>query len=619
MPGDKKHHTEKFRSCVEKVIASGKSEDSAYAICTTSLQEAGEPIFEAAEMHHLHLLGATGRARTEMHDGREYLVVPVVALMEGVIHAVNAANPEFVPAATLQRAAASWNGRPCVLGHPVKAGKQCSANDPAILDAHAIGKIFNSRVEGTKLLQEAWIEKAKAKRLHPDMMLLLEGGKPVEVSVGAFVLTDDKAGEYNGKRYNASWLETTGDHLAFLPGGRGACSGEMGCGAHRAAEDGHLMHLVTAEAIEPINLDLPYATFTTLEGKSLDDRIAAVNRAVDKQWGNASSGVSSFTYAMQVFDDRVIVKKDDKTFSVSYTMKNGEVVFGESTEVKQAWVAARTKMEDCPACKGSGNANGNPCEACDGEGEIRAASITTLLGARNSEKDSKIIQAVHDHAMFLGAKCERTNLKMLAAADTPQLRAACGCKGDSMSMTKEKRAELIAALVTDKYSGFKEGDEPFLETATDARLEEFKAAAETHKGDAETRTKLENDHRNAAAKLKVAEEKLKVAEEKPTKEQWLEAAPPEIKALLDRQAQQETEQRDALVKQLKGLGANTEDELKSMPIPQLQTLARYAKFEQPDFSGRGIPVPRDAGEKEDFTPPDPYAAGIKALQSKTVN
>ncbi|HXK40230.1 MAG TPA: hypothetical protein VJ837_05345, partial [Candidatus Paceibacterota bacterium] len=49
MPGNKKHHTDKWRSCVEKVMADGHDESSASAICTTSLQNAGQEIFRDAQ------------------------------------------------------------------------------------------------------------------------------------------------------------------------------------------------------------------------------------------------------------------------------------------------------------------------------------------------------------------------------------------------------------------------------------------------------------------------------------------------------------------------------------------------------------------------------------------
>jgi hypothetical protein len=120
-------------------------------------------------------------------------------------------------------------------------------------------------------------------------------------------------------------------------------------------------------------------TFLSLEGASLDERIAAVYRAVDKKWnpqGDVAPVVSanSYTGVEKVFDDHVIIRRGDKTFSASYTLKDGEVTIGEPTEVKQTWVAAAyKKMKECHECKGTGTVKGNPCEACDGNGEMRAA------------------------------------------------------------------------------------------------------------------------------------------------------------------------------------------------------------------------------------------------------
>lgn len=358
MPGDKKHHTDKFRRCVEQVMNKGHEESSAYAICTTSLQNAGEPVFEAAEeteeevrtlesgeARTLHLLGATGAVRREELAGKKYLVVPVVALMEGVIHAVNADTPEFVSGEVLRRAASSWIGKPVTLGHPAKAGKQCSASDAVIRKDSGIGVIWKSEYleDGKKLYQEAWVEEEKAKKLHPALYESLSAGGREEVSVGAMVVTNAVGGDYRGKKYKGAWLETSGDHLAFLPGGRGACSCEMGCGTHRAAA-----HRVTDDGLEPEVAQ----SFLTLEGKSLDERISMVQQAVDK-W-NAATGAGAvevarpptYAYARQVFDDRVIISVGDKTFSVPYSVKDGEVKFeGEPTEVRQAWVALAVNSE----------------------------------------------------------------------------------------------------------------------------------------------------------------------------------------------------------------------------------------------------------------------------------
>lgn len=524
MPG-RPHHSEKMKSCVDKLIASGKEEDSAYAICTASLQDAGEPIFEGAaagsveealnlteirqaggpgsgnfghsgrkgevggsgegggaergsrnytgmtgeakldkdaqsigkdkpagfvntdrsltksdlqkahfttkEMSKLKMhspavfndaarIGAEGhnahsfleeinnyvepidrmawvaghqygreegersarrgykervledgegevppmrefmlrgallanKGHIEMYDGREHLVVPVIALMEGVIHAVNASTPEFVPRSTLVRAAHTWNGRAIMLGHPVKDGSQISANDPKVLMEHGIGTIFNTRVEGTKLLCDAWIDLEKAERLGAnDMIKSLRAGEPIEVSVGAFVLTDAKSAEFNGKPYKAVWREATGDHLALLPGGRGACSIEMGCGTCRAAQafdvtDNGLKEIVKHEV----------ANFSTLEGEPLDERIHHVQRAIDKQNAEASKTAQSmYNYVRAIYDDHVVVCRDDKMFSVPYSMKDGEVVFDDSAavEVKQEYVPATAKPRTACGCQGN--------------------------------------------------------------------------------------------------------------------------------------------------------------------------------------------------------------------------------------------------------------------------
>lgn len=355
------------------------------------------------EIRELHLLGATGQVHTEMLNGREHLVVPVVALMEGVIHAVNAQTPEFVPLEVLKKGAASWDGKPVTLGHPRKDGKHCSANDPTVIASHGIGFIRKSRVEGKKFLCEALIDKLRTKELHADMYARLLDGDSEEVSVGALVITDKTAGEFNGRAFQSSWIETSGDHLAFLPGGRGACSLEMGCGTHRAA----VAHLVTAEGfkmdpIEEYMLGLPGCfAFTVLEEASLTERIYAVENAVRNAWNDPPS---PYAYTHAVFDDYVIVRKGEETWRVPYTVdKDGDVSLGTATKVKMAYVAA-SEFEACSVCQGKDKS----CKTCEGKGQIRAAA-----GSRYSAPDKKMIQAVHDHAMVLGATCDRANHKTL--------------------------------------------------------------------------------------------------------------------------------------------------------------------------------------------------------------
>lgn len=181
-----------------------------------------------------------------------------------------------------------------------------------------------------------------------------------------------------------------------------------------------------------------------------------------------------------------------------------------------------------------------------------------------------------------------------------------------------EKAEMIAALVTDKFSGFKEGDEAVLEACSDARLEEFRAASAARQVDASRFTKLEGEHRNTTARLKVAEDRIKALEAPLTEEDFRARAPENIKAILEERAAEEATYRSSLISGLKDLGVKTEEELKKTSTEDLETLAAFARVEVPDFSGRGLPKERrDAADRSavNYAPPDPYKAGIEQMQA----
>jgi len=188
-------------------------------------------------------------------------------------------------------------------------------------------------------------------------------------------------------------------------------------------------------------------------------------------------------------------------------------------------------------------------------------------------------------------------------------------------MEKATRAEVIAALVTDRFSGFKEGDEAILEAASDARLEEFRAASDSRKSNANAFSRLETEHRNVTARLKVAEDRVRASEAELSEEEFLERAPAKIKTLMQAVKAEEDQTRASIISQLKDLGADTEAELKKKSTEDLKTLAKYARVDVPDFSGRALPKDRSEDAADTYAPPDPYAAGLKAMQaaSKAIN
>ncbi len=431
-----------------------------------------------AEARTLHLLGATGQVRTEMVGKVEHLVVPVVALMEGVIHAVNAETPELVPLDMLVKSAESWNGKPVTLGHPKRNGKQCSAQDDGVIASVGLGTIRNSRVEGTKLLMEALIESAKAKRLDPDMYQRLAEGGTEEVSVGALVVTNKLPGIFGTKKYMASWVAGDGDHLAFLPGGRGACSVEMGCGTHRAAMRVCADHLeddvdsiidpetlrclrdipqsardkMSASDFAGPNESFPISTQADVDaaahliGKAADPeavkrKIIAISKrkglTVPAAWQSMKAAAATpedaeeqaelIAYqSMRSAWDAADPQWDQISTLIDALISDETDDPTETPEEEDAEEQVESARIDsirmlCSAMMGvlSGLSGMTYGSALRDDDYTRMMEMKAAAGARHSKQDASVIQQMHDHTMALGAACDRGNMKM--AEEKPTL------------------------------------------------------------------------------------------------------------------------------------------------------------------------------------------------------
>lgn len=363
---------------------------------------------------HVHLIGATGAVRVGMLEGREHIVVPVIALIEGVIHAVNASTPELVPLASLATAPQGWNGRPLMFGHPTRDGRQISANDPEVLAAYSFGRVFNAGLNGKKLTMEAWIDPVKAAAIGGQAMLdRIRANQMVEVSVGAFVTTEDGEGTHNGKRYLATWKEIVPDHLAFLEHKKGACSIEMGCGSSRHAE------LVAAEEYEPLDDEavieaLLDHTEPTVIVVSVDGKV--VKEAVMEALSPLSDKSEVMDVGMRVAVNKPGHVAHGKRGKITKSADNGYTVMsGEHMVGIFAPSELKTMTVETP--------------------QTVAAKVEMLLKAASYETPSDetpsyaVIRAMLDHAADSYAEISDLVDDLMAAeedetADTPELKAA---------------------------------------------------------------------------------------------------------------------------------------------------------------------------------------------------
>jgi len=180
------------------------------------------------EQLHINIQASNYTLTKKKHEGKEYLLVPVTMMVEGVHHGNQ--GPIFHSIDELGKIPDSWNGIPIVINHPQKDGHAISANIPEVLAESAVGVIFGTFVEDTKLKATAWLEEAKVKIVCPELLDILTEGDPMEVSVGVFTDYDETAGTWNDEDYTKVAINHRPDHLAILPKMVGACSLADGCG-----------------------------------------------------------------------------------------------------------------------------------------------------------------------------------------------------------------------------------------------------------------------------------------------------------------------------------------------------------------------------------------------------
>lgn len=165
--------------------------------------------------------------RLETLNGRQYIVVPVTMMVEGVHNGSH--GPLLHTAEELGKIPESWNGIPVTVGHPQVDGNAVPANSPEILENWAVGIVFNAEMNGSKLKAEAWLEVERL-ALHENLNARINNGEIIEVSVGVFSEDEMVEGSWNNEPYVAVARNLRPEHLALLPTQTGACSVADGCG-----------------------------------------------------------------------------------------------------------------------------------------------------------------------------------------------------------------------------------------------------------------------------------------------------------------------------------------------------------------------------------------------------
>ena len=260
--------------------------------------------------------------RLETLEDKEYVVVPMVILTEGVHN--GSSGPLYYPPEELQKTPVAWNHKPVVVYHPTMNGEPLSASEPHIINSRRVGLMLNTRWEGGKLKSEAWLDRIKADKVDARIMASVDNQESMELSTGVFIDVDKTPGNWNGEAYVGIARNFRADHLALLPDQVGACSLEDGAGLLRNVEKAGLWP----------SLKKFLASIGVTNAISHNQITKKLSEALKKRF-NPSDAPGANIWIEEVYDDEVVysVGMDSKFWRLEYTMEGDKITLsGDAPE-----------------------------------------------------------------------------------------------------------------------------------------------------------------------------------------------------------------------------------------------------------------------------------------------
>ncbi len=271
----------------------------------------------------------TGVTRNDTMDGKDYLVAPMIMVVEGILE--GSSGPMYYPASELAKTPAVWNMKPVVVDHPQRNGYGISACDPDIIKNRGVGLIMNTVFEDGKLKAEAWIDIDKAKIVDNRIIEAIENKAVMELSTGLFTDNESKEGEFNGVAYSSIARNYRPDHLALLPDSIGACSVEDGAGFLRLneAHDGIIIDVTTFASDErEYVLKNDNGTIEKISSHMIDLIKNEISHS--DVWSLLSSLLRADNedfWIDEVFDSFFIYIDDGVLYKQSYSINDGQATF----------------------------------------------------------------------------------------------------------------------------------------------------------------------------------------------------------------------------------------------------------------------------------------------------
>lgn len=261
--------------------------------------------------------------RLDTLEGRQFTVVPMVILTEGV-HC-GSMGPILYPKDELSKTPEVWNHKPIVVYHPTMNGQGVSACDPTIINSRKVGVMLNTRFEDGKLKSEAWIEAGRANQVDERIMTAVDNNEMMELSTGVFVDVEEGEGEFSGEPYAGIARNYRPDHLALLPDQIGACSIADGAGFLRnQARARNVTEESLRQALHKLGL-------TGNELSHDDIRVALSGKLRERI---APGQQDPMLWIMDVYQNFVVYEFEGTLYRLGFTSNDTEVQLSDETPVE---------------------------------------------------------------------------------------------------------------------------------------------------------------------------------------------------------------------------------------------------------------------------------------------
>jgi len=505
-----------------------------------------------------------GKIRREILNGREYLVAPISMIVPGVLN--GSKGPLLYPLDEITKNADAWNGIPIVVNHPTdEDDNPVSGRTPKVLEKSGIGTIFNVTANG-KLTAEGWFDVEKTKQLSPSTLNKLEKGETEELSTGLFtdnIAVKNKA-EFNGKPYTHIARNYRPDHLAILPGKRGACSVEDGCGVN-----------VNEENKEPSDKELKrHLDWDNVENTNWHeetiDLIDNHNRPGDHPGGGGKGG-------------------GGKGKKVGGKMSGTERVNSLSDSVSKT-LASNSKKK-----------------AVSKTDIFKAIDRKGMAGLTQKQR-SKAVEATVDKILQKGGNVTGIPLSRIKK-NKPTSNLSN--KEAIMPLTEELKDQIVDGLIANEgvdcedCNPWEEDDREILNSLPDEKLMALNAQREmlaNAEGDEDEDEEEEEEKKAVPAFMKkkkaVSNQEPVVNQKSKTAQEWLADAPEEVRSAVTNAMAFEKRQKDDLIKKITKNERNSfsKDYLGSRSLEELQGLAALAtNGEDQNDNQQQVLIPNYAG------------------------